>query len=356
MSELVALHTQRLVPPVADVYLDRLARALRAARLNNTFPDRRKLTATLRALGSEMHHGLYDEVYVDARSGLPNMASFTRVLTDAQVGAQALERMGDHEEIEARRNEADVFERLARKRRYYEALAGLDAAPVDEHRVLLRRHDPAASKAMFRVELTKLAGSGTYVRVTIELTQVASVWSHKLVDLDERGEVASGTDALRSLVYRFATYDAETLFIRLHDLDGVLVERVHRGEVGPALFRIPADAGSPAVTLEPDDGALCRAWQRWSATSDATEPEMIVSFATDIAATDVREERTNDPLRSLLASGIRESEQARYRVLRERHPFRVFKDRKFVATRGVRPVVEGVCSAAGTRNLIYDLR
>ena len=83
---------------------------------------------------------------------------------------------------------------------------------------------------------------------------------------------------------------------------------------------------------------------------------MIVCFATDIAATDVREERSNDPMRDLLAAGIRDQEQARYRVLRERHPFRVFKDRKFVASRGVRPLVEAVCSTAGTRNLIYALR
>jgi len=92
MGELVALHTQRLVEPASGIYLDACARALRAARMSNAFPDRRRLGGTLRALGPEIHGGLHEEIYVDSRSGLPNMASFTRVITDQSVGKESLGR------------------------------------------------------------------------------------------------------------------------------------------------------------------------------------------------------------------------------------------------------------------------
>ena len=52
MGELVALHTQALREPVATRYLDKLGRALGAARINKTFPDRRALEGTLRALAA----------------------------------------------------------------------------------------------------------------------------------------------------------------------------------------------------------------------------------------------------------------------------------------------------------------
>jgi hypothetical protein len=356
MGELVALHTQRLVEPAFSIYLDRCARALRAGRMSNAFPDRRRLAGTLRALGPQIHGGLHDEIYVDSRSGLPNMASFTRVITDKSVGKESLGRMG--EALEGRGEEAEFFERLARKRRYYEALQEVPLAPVDEHRVLLRRHDPERSTGMFRVELTKLAGSGMYLHVTVELTQVSGLWAHKLIDVEEDGEVAYGTDALRSMVYRFAAYDAETLFVRLHELEGVQVERVQRGLIGPVLYAIPEGDVGCSRLLEPEDDALARAFLRWGESNGwaPTDTEMIACFATDIAATNVREERSNDPLSPLLSAGIEDHERGRYETLRARHPFKVYKDRKFVVTDGLRALVEGVCTAQGTRNPIYSLR
>jgi hypothetical protein len=351
---LVALHTQHLLEPVASTYLGLLARAVRGARLNKTFPERRRLEGTLTALQSQAHHGLYDGIYLDSRSGLPNMASFTRPLADRDVGAQALGGYADQADLDAKRDQAEVFARLASKRRYYEQLQTLKLAPVDEHHVLLRRHEPESSRASFRVELTKLDGSGAYLHVVIELTQTASVWSHKLVDLDTHGEVASGTEALRGMVYRFASYDAETLFIRLHELEGVHVERVQRGILGPVRFSIPHEGAAAAVLESPDD-ALSEVWAAAAATR-AEEPLMLASFASDIAALDVREEKSNDPLAPLLSAGIRDVERARYVALRERYPFRVYKDRKFVVSRPLLDGVRTACAAAGCKNLIYPLR
>ncbi len=354
MSELVALHTQALAEPLASMHLRLLGRALEAGRLNKGFPDRRALAGTLKALAGDAHHGLYEQVFVDSRTGLPNLASLTRVLADREVGVETLRALDDQAALDERRGEAEVFERLARKRRYYELLSTMELAPVDRHRVWLRRHEPGQSRASFRVELTKLSASGCYVHLVVELTQTASLWAQTLVSVDAAGEVAQGTEALRGIVYRFADFDAETLFIRLHELEGVSVERVQRGVIGPALWAIPV-GGRLHHVAEPGDDALARTWSAWLPGAAGAAPHLVVGLASDTAANDVREESSNDPLMPLLADNLTEAERARYSILRARHPFRVYKDRKFVVTGSARPLVEGVCSAAGTRNLIYEL-
>lgn len=358
---LVALHTQALAPPAADVYLGLLTRALQAARLNNAFPDRRLLQNTIDTLRDALRLGVYGELYVDSRAGLPNLASLTRVRTDQEVAGESLARMGAREQLAARAGEDPVFARLAAKHSYYEKLKPLELAPVDHHRVLLRRHDPQTGTAAFRIELTKLDASGVYLRLLIELTQVASVWRRKVIDLDADGETAAANEAFRSTVYRCAGLDAETLFVRLHGIEGVRVERVSRGVVGPALFSLPSGGDGVQVlrTAEAPDDPLGRAWHAWSLGPGAAEteaPELLVAFATDSAAGDIREERSNDPLSPLLSQRLADAEAARYRSLRERYPFKVFKDRKFVATAGLKAVAAGVCAAAGTKNIIYDLR
>ena len=357
---IVALHTQALVLPEAGRYLDLLGRALQAARLNDTFPDRRQLQSTVDSLREGLRLGVYGELYVDARAGLPNLASFTRVATDHELAAASLAKLGPRSELEARRGEAEVFARMATKHAYLEALQRLVLAPVDQHRVLLRRHDAASGTAAFRIELTKLDASGVYLRLMIELTQVSSLWQRKAIDLDADGETAAANEAFRATVYRCADLDAETLFVRLHGIEGVRVERVVRGIVGPALFSLPAGDGVMVRrTLEAPDDALGRAWHAWSLGPGAAEtvrPELCVAFATDSAAGDIREEKSEDPLSPLLAQRLAPAEAARYRALRERYPFKVFKDRKFVVTPGLKTVVSQVCAAAGTRNIIYDLR
>ncbi len=356
MNELVALHTQALREPVTAAYLDLLERSLRAGRLNNSFPDRRRLQASLQAMRSEFNAGLYDQLYIDARTGLPNMASFTRVLSDREVAAESLERMGGRARLESKRGEADVYERLIRKHDYFERLRKSTLAPIDEHRVQLRRHDPESGTAMFRLDLTKLDATGLYIRVTIELTQVASVWRKDVIDLDEAGETARASQNFHSTIYRYAAFDAESLFLQMHDIEGVSVDRVQRGVVGPALFTVPSN-GDLVRPMEARDDRLKAEWNQWLATDPpAGRAELIVSFQSDIAARDVREEKSNDPLAPLLTEQINAAERARYDETRRRFPFRVYKDRKFACTRGAKRVVDAVCSAAGTKNLIYQLR
>ena len=357
MNQLVTLHTQALRGPVVPGYLDRLIEGLRAARLNNTYPDRRRVQGSLETMKLAMDANIYEQLYVDARAGLPNMASFTRVLTDHEIVEGSLSRMSATAHYEQKRDEAEVYARLLEKRRYLEAIQGKPYAPLDEHRVQLRRHDPATGTAEFRLDLTKLDATGLYVRITIELTQVASMWRRKVIDLDADGESAAANEAFHATVYRNASYDAEHLFIHMHDIEGVSVDRVQRGVVGPVLFRLPDGQGS-VVPGEPHqcNQRLAHAWTRWLETASSDAPELVMCFQSDIAARDVREEKSNDPLEDLLSTSIQDSERARYQHTRERFPFKVFKDRKFVVTRGAETLARAICQAAGTKNLVYRLR
>lgn len=357
MNQLVTLHTQSLRGPIVPDYLDKLALGLRTARLNNTYPDRRRVQGSLEAMKLAMEAGLYDQVYVDARAGLPNMASFTRVVTDHEVAEGSLSRMSATSHYEAKREEAEVYARLLEKRKYFEAIQGQPYAPLDEHRVQLRRHDSATGTAEFRLDLTKLDATGLYIRITIELTQVASMWRRKVIDLDDDGESAAANEAFHATVYRNAGYDAEHLFIHMHDIEGVSVDRVQRGVVGPVLFRLPTEQG-PVVPAEPEQAnpRLGHAWRRWLETCQSRESDVIMCFQSDIAARDVREEKSNDPLEDLLSTSIQAGERARYDHTRQRFPFKVFKDRKFVATGNAEGLVKAICQAAGTKNLIYRLR
>lgn len=361
MNELVTLNTQSIRGPIVEQYLGMLARALRRARLNNTYPDRRRVQGSLETMKLAHEAKLYDQVYVDARAGLPNMASFTRAVTDHEVAEGSLSRMSDMATYEAKQDEAAVYARMLDKRRYFEAIQGKPYAPLDEQRVQLRRHDPETGTAEFRLDLTKLDATGIYVRITIELTQVSSVWRRKVIDLDADGESAAANQAFHATVYRNASFDAEHLFIHMHDIEGVSVDRVQRGTIGPCVFRLPdKQAGIAVVPAEPEkiSKRLAHGWRRWLAGQDSLDddPELLITFQSDIAARDVREERSNDPLEPLYSTKVQDSERARYQHTRERFPFKVFKDRKFVATRGLEGLAKALCEAGGTKNLIYRLR
>jgi len=354
---LVTLHTQALRQPVVTTYLKQLRRGLRAARLNNAFPDRRRLQASLDALNQAIGHGIYDELYLDSRTGLPNMASLTRVLTDQEVASTSLAKMVSRSELMARRHEAEVFAQLLEKHDYYTYLGDKALAPVDTHRTLLRRHLPERGEAAFRIEMTKLDGSGVYMHLVIELSQISSLWSRAMIDLDDDGETAAADEAFRTLVYRCAHLDAETIFVRLHGIEGVHVERVTRGVIGPVLYWLP-DQDRAHHTLEVVEPLLGQGFTAWrqAVAGKPSQPQMLLTCASDFAAVDVREERSNDPLSPLLSTQIQDQERARYQDVRTRYPFRVFKDRKFVATRGMKPLAQEIMAAAGTRNLVYDLR
>ena len=261
----------------------------------------------------------------------------TRVVTDHALASEARESLDPV------------------KRGYRQALRKLEPAPVDEHRVVLRRHDAARSRAEVRFDLIKLAGSGLYTKISVDLVQTSGAWSHELVRVDADREVVNATAGLRTTVYKLATYDAETLFARLQELDGVEVQRVERGVMGPILFAVPHE-GRVTCPVQPAPTPLATAWAEDLTASPAGSGRDARDLLNRPGGVGREGRPKHDPLSGLLGEAIRPDDHARYEELRRRHSFRVYKDRKFVITPRFDALVKGVCERAGTRNLIYPVR
>ncbi len=330
--ELVSLNTHSVEAEGALAYLEKLGRALRAARMSKNFPDRGPLTRHLDLLGEGLRHEVYDRLFVDARTGLPNMASFTRVATDLEVA-----------------HEHGLGSGSAGKRAYREQLLASPLAAVEVSDAALRRFDPVAGASAVRLDLTKLDATGTIIRVRVELTQKGK-GGRRGVELDVEDKTASAREDLHATIYRHAAFDAETLFLRLGELSGVEVERVERGVIGPVCVQLADGRRFPSQL----GGALGGVFDDFPLA--AGQCELMLSVQSDFAARDLAEERSNDPLQRLLRERVEPSERARYEAGRAAHPFKVFKDRKFVATRALLPLAKAVCEAGGTRNLIYPVR
>lgn len=319
-----------------------LVRALRAARLSSYWPDARRLAAHIDALDPEVHRGLYPTVEIDPRSGLPTYKAWTRVVTDRLVAADALAHMGDADAVEARAAERPetIHGKQLLKHHYYTALLERRLAPLSHMEVALRRVDPAAKKAWFHVVLDKLDASGLFVRYTIDLAQEGSAWSRPLVVLEE--EHAQHTEGFRTQIYRFTSLDAEFTFVQLATIEGLEVERVIKGTVGPCWLRA-RDAPQPLRPM-------------FRAGVDQSIDAFVATFGLDMAATDLAADKNNDPLAPMLADQLSDGAKSEYNQARRRFGYKVFKDRKLVLPRPLKDAARAWCRAAGTKNVIYHPR
>ncbi len=320
-------------------YLGQLTRTLRGARLNAWYPDARRLVAHLEAMGPDVHAGLYTELEIDPRSGLPTYREWTRVKADQQLAPEVLEDLGSEARVAARaRARPDsIYGKQLLKHRYYSALRGRRLAPLGDMEVALRRIEPERRVAHFHVVLDKLDASGLFVRYSIDLCQTSSAWSRPLVVLED--DDARHTEAFRTLVYRFTSLDAELTYSKLVTLADVEVERVVKGSVGPFISEPASAPTALAPVLE-------------AAAAEGHRP-MIGLFGLDMVAGDLAAHRDNDPFDDLLGAHLSDEARAGYDAVRGRYGYKVFKDRKLVAPVEAHDGLRDVCAAAGTRNIIY---
>jgi hypothetical protein len=330
-----------LAGEAAQAYIDLVGRALVRARLSEQYPPARRLAGQLAAMGPRVHGGLYADLRVDRGSGLPTYREWARVRADAELSARVLAELPPLSELEARaqHDPRGIWGKQLLKQRYHTHLQGIDATPPSHMTVRLRRVDPAQRRAWFHVVLDKLDVSGVYVRASIELSQQASLWSRPMLELDD--EAVRETEALRAIVYRLTSLDAELTFVRLHDTEGLRVERVIRGTVGPiyvAGTALPA-ALAAALPASPGPGFV------------------VATFGLDIAAGDVAQDGDNDPLAALASERLTPEGRAALVEARRRHGYRVYKDRKLVVgDAATESAVHRMCAGAGTRNVVYVLR
>ena len=327
----------RLADAQESSYVAGASAAVERARLNNQYPDARRAAAHLRSMGRDVHGGLYPPLAIDARSGLPTYREWTRVATDRDMAAEILAGLPPEAKLAARAREkgGGIYGKQLLKHHYYNAIAGRDLAVLDHMDVKLRRVDPANRTAHFHVVLDKLDASGLFVRTTIDLSQRDSHWDHPMLTLDQ--ENARHTEAFRSLIFRFASLDAELTFARLSAIDTLEVEKVVKGAVGP--FFLPG-VRAPETIAD------------WFESADG----LIATFSLDLAARDLARDRDNDPLDDLIADRFSEEARAEYEEARKRYGYHVFKDRKFVVSPSLAGAVRDLCAGQGTRNIVYSLR
>ena len=328
----------RLGDAEESAYLERIGAALLRARLNRHYPNARRAARHLRCMARDVHGGLYPPLALDVRSGLPTYREWTRVKTDRDMAAEILADLPPKAELaeRARRGGRGIWGKQLLKHDYYNAIAEAELAPLDHMEVRLRRVDPDARTAHFNVTLDKLDSRGLLVRKTIDLSQRDSHWDHPMLTLDE--ETAEHTRAFRSLIFRFASLDAELTFARLAATSNLEVEKVVKGTIGPIFM--PGVRAPEAIA-------------RWF-DSDR-ESGAVATFSLDLAARDLARDRDNDPLDDLIADRFSEQARAEYEEARKRWGYHVFKDRKFVASAALAGPVRDFCAEHETRNVIYSL-
>ena len=307
-----------------------------AARLSDLFPASAGLRDLCRCLVAGIDEGVYAEALLDARTGLPNLASVTRVATDRELYQEG--------RVPPRREGG-----LATA--YGAMLGELQPSPVDDVQVRVRRYDPDQDRVELRVQVTKLDGGGRFSRVSVELTVAGGAVSARVLDMDERAVRVALTTEIEAMIYRHAGFDAELLLARLDALDGVAVRRVERGMVGPVLF---ADGPASLVVEAEEASPLVEGWLRLS--GQLRQPAVAAAFQSEVAGRDVARDVSNDPLRPSLEARLTGTARDEHQEWMRQAGVRVVRDCRFVATRTARALIDAVCAAAETRNLIRALR
>ena len=238
---------------------------------------------------------------------------------------------------------------------YARELQRLHPIPVDEIEAAIRRFDPRAGRAEVRVRVTKLDGSGRFTRITVDFTSTKASWVRPVLRLDDEGVRVALTEPVETMIYRHAAFDAEMLFLRLSALEGVTVERVERGLVGPVFFALAR--GDEFETLaEPAGDALADGWRQVLSARPPTRSVALGAFQTDIAAVDVQTEKSNDPLAPLLGERLDAQSAGIHAGEREAVVFKVYRDCKFVTSPELRAIPESLMRAGNTRNLVYEIQ
>ncbi len=325
-----------LTGPAEARYVRRMRRILRRARLNLYYPEARSLASHIAGMAPEVHRGLYEGLEVNLTSGLPTYKEWTRVQTDVQIALDQLRQLGSRDALAAKVDEPDddsIHAKQLRKHDYYSDQLDRPLATLGDMSVALRRVDPASNTAWFHVVLDKLDSTGLFVRYAIDLAQTNSAWSEPVVTLDD--ETARHTEGFQSLIYKFTSLDAEFTLAKLNAIGGLEVERVAKGTVGPIYFASEQAVAQVRPLLEGAEGAF------------------VAMFALDMVATDIAEDRDNDPLDNLLADKLSDEARRGYEMSREKYGYKCFKDRKFVVPRSLVSATKEFCDQHGTANIIY---
>lgn len=311
-------------------YVRRLTALIDAARLNQFYPDPRRLRNVYEAM---LPTPLRRAIAIDARTGMPAEKEVSRVFTDARLAVEAAEPapQGTQQSAAAQR---------VRARQSYHAY--LRAHPPGEPTNLalkLRRVEGDERKASFTVVFDRFdLAEAVFTRYTIQLGQISDNWKRQQVELV--GDDLSYTRNFRNAISRFTSHEAEFAFLLLSDLPNVAVQDVVRGRVGPMYLRgaeMPPDFADVVV----DDEAA------------------ILHLPLDRAGLEVARDGCGDPLAVLYRDFLRQTAGDENADPVERRArklgYHVWKERKLCCTPGAAAPLSRVLDARGGRCVIRTL-
>lgn len=275
-----------------------LARGIGALRLNQHFPSAERLRALLPYLPDA------GRLRLDARNGLPVGSEWARLAAEHAEAPASLAAWADLPDSEplvgARRHE------LAE-------LCAIAGPPIREIHVALRHLDGQRASFIVRVDRIDLA-TGTIARYTLTIGDVVG----RMVE--QRALELRASDAFRARLELLSSQDAGLAFAALREGDGLDVEEVVRGVLGPVV--IPGMAGPDALTELP-------------------VREIIVSACLERASVDVRGDAVDDPLASTVV------------LAAPNEGFGVSRQRKWAASRPDVAPLKAWLADRRSRNLVY---
>ncbi|MBI5209746.1 MAG: hypothetical protein HY927_07240 [Elusimicrobia bacterium] len=296
-----------------------------AGRLGKLFPDPFLCSAYLAALAPSFHGGAHQGVELDLGSGLPAMKHVVDVWADWQTAPEFLREVADRS-----RRGRPLSPEMAAKAAYYGKLRALDLKPPTRIAVALRRIDARRGSAFFEVVFDRFdPAEQVFVRHTLLLEQFEFGAAGSIIERD--GDYSRQTSALREKLEKYAGDDSEIAFLLMGKLDGVRVEEVTRGRIGPLW--------SP----------LARPPQGWPTGSP------ILHLPMDRASIGLDADRDDDPFSGIYRDCLSESVRSIVEEEARRMGYRVHKDRKFVCAAEHAPALRKKLEEAGTRNLVYTL-
>lgn len=290
---------------MAEGPLATLRQLLAVARPGIQYPDARGLDLRLRFLE------LAGNVDLDPRSGLPALRALSSVDADRALAADFLRDHGD---------------RLPEKAAYFRALAEAELEPLLHVSVRLMTRTGKTSRVQVIRDLLDPA-SGCLVRFTAVLQQRGD----RQISF-ERGDLSRASPAFSGAVERCAGGDAELALLALSEVEGIRVEEVVRGQVGPV-----TSPGFPRPVL------LGKVVEGGGA---------ILHLALERAGPAVAEDRGLDPFAPLYRDSLSARARAQVEARREALGYRVVKERRLCCTEEVEAPLKAALAAAGAKLVV----
>lgn len=321
----------------AEVYLDVLRRLIKAGRPNKFYPSGRALGNLFYLMSPAANRGLVDKLRINVHTGLPAEPEVGRVIADKEI-AQRFVQKHDFEALKQRQD--DASKRLLAKVEYYHEVVSKEVPPRYNLELKLKRVFEEEKRAEFTAIFQRFdPGEGVFTLYTIQLSHQHSRWSQPKVEL--RGDDLRATEAFSNVISRYSSDEAEFAFILLSDVEGITVEEVLRGRVGP-LWMEGVTSCPPEITelLHQHPGSF------------------ILNFPFERVALRTGDNKTDtnrDPFARLYRDSLDPESRAKVLQRAEDLGYLIHKERKLACSQALRQPLGELLKARGKPCVIYTI-